>query len=119
MEGLTRKKEFKDISFTAYAGEILGFYGLVGAGRTEVMETIFGARRADAGKIFVEGKEVHFRSPKDAIEHNLGMVTEDRRRTGLMLQATLRHNIVLPSLPYHHRASASWTTSGKRTSPRR
>ena len=46
---------------------------------------------------------VHFRSPKDAIEHNLGMVTEDRRRTGLMLQATLRHNIVLPSLPYHHR----------------
>lgn len=103
VEGLTRKKEFKDISFTAYAGEILGFYGLVGAGRTEVMETIFGARRADAGKIFVEGKEVHFRSPKDAIEHNLGMVTEDRRRTGLMLQATLRHNIVLPSLPYHHR----------------
>ena len=103
VEGLTRKKEFKDISFTAYAGEILGFYGLVGAGRTEVMETIFGARRADAGKIFVEGKEVHFRSPKDAIEHNLGMVTEDRRRTGLMLQATLRSNIVLPSLPYHHR----------------
>lgn len=103
VEGLTRKKEFKDISFTAYAGEILGFYGLVGAGRTEVMETIFGARRADAGKIFVEGKQVHFRSPKDAIEHNLGMVTEDRRRTGLMLQATLRHNIVLPSLPYHHR----------------
>lgn len=103
VEGLTRKKEFKYISFTAYAGEILGFYGLVGAGRTEVMETIFGARRADAGKIFVEGKEVHFRSPKDAIEHNLGMVTEDRRRTGLMLQATLRHNIVLPSLPYHHR----------------
>ena len=103
VEGLTRKKEFKDISFTAYAGEILGFYGLVGAGRTEVMETIFGARRADAGKIFVEGKQVHFRSPKDAIEHNLGMVTEDRRRTGLMLQATLRSNIVLPSLPYHHR----------------
>ena len=103
VEGLTRKKEFKDISFTAYAGEILGFYGLVGAGRTEVMETVFGARRANAGKIFVEGKEVHFRSPKDAIEHNLGMVTEDRRRTGLMLQATLRHNIVLPSLPYHHR----------------
>lgn len=103
VEGLTRKKEFKDISFTAYAGEILGFYGLVGAGRTEVMETIFGARRADAGKIFVEGKQVHFRSPKDAIEHNLGMVTEDRRRTGLMLQATLRHNIVLPSLLYHHR----------------
>ena len=103
VEGLTRKKEFKDISFTAYAGEILGFYGLVGAGRTEVMETVFGARRADAGKIFVEGKQVHFRSPKDAIEHNLGMVTEDRRRTGLMLQATLRHNIVLPSLPYHHR----------------
>ena len=103
VEGLSRAKEFRDISFTAYEGEILGFYGLIGAGRTEVMETIFGARTADAGKVFVEGEEVHFKSPKEAIEHRVGLVTEDRRRTGLMLQATLCHNIVLPSLPYHHK----------------
>ncbi len=103
VEGLTRGREFRNISFAAYAGEILGFYGLIGAGRTEVMETIFGARKPESGKVFVQGKEVSFRSPKDAIEHQVGLVTEDRRRTGLMLQASLRHNIVLPSLPYHHR----------------
>lgn len=98
VEGLTRKNEFSDISFTAYAGEILSFAGLVGAGRTEVMETIFGARKADSGKIFVNGKEVVFRSPKDAIDAGLGMVTEDRRRTGLMLRTTVKKNIALPSL---------------------
>ena len=103
VEGLSRTREFRDISFTAYAGEILGFYGLIGAGRTEVMETIFGARKADSGKVFIEDKEVHFKSPRDAIRYRVGMVTEDRRRTGLMLQAPLKHNIVLPSLPYHHR----------------
>ncbi|HWR22810.1 MAG TPA: sugar ABC transporter ATP-binding protein [Feifaniaceae bacterium] len=103
VESLSRGREFQNISFTAYAGEILGFYGLIGAGRTEVMETIFGARRKESGKVFVQGKEVSFNSPKDAIEHRMGLVTEDRRRTGLMLQTSLRHNIVLPSLPYHHR----------------
>ena len=102
VEGLTRSKEFKDISFTAYAGEILGFYGLVGAGRTEVMETIFGARRQDSGRIFVEGQAVNFKSPRCAITHQIGLVTEDRRRTGLMLQSSVCHNIVLPSLPQHH-----------------
>jgi len=99
VEGLTRKGEFYDISFTAYAGEILSFSGLIGAGRTEVMETIFGARKADSGKVFINGKEVVFKSPKDAINAGIGMVTEDRRRTGLMLQASVKKNIVLPSLP--------------------
>lgn len=103
VEGLTRKNEFYDISFTAYAGEILSFAGLVGAGRTEVMETIFGARRADSGKIYVNGKEVAFRSPKDAINTGIGMVTEDRRRTGLMLRTTVKKNLVLPSLPRNSR----------------
>ena len=103
VEGLSRDREFEDISFKAYAGEILGISGLVGAGRTEVMETIFGAREADSGKVFVEDTQVKFASPGDAIEHKLGLVTEDRRTTGLMLQAMLKNNIVLPSLVKNHK----------------
>ncbi len=101
VEGLNRKGEFSDVSFTAYQGEILGFSGLVGAGRTEVMETIFAARKADSGKVFVNGEEVHFKGPKDAIEDRIGLVTEDRRRTGLMLKTTIKRNMVLPSLTKH------------------
>lgn len=101
VEGLTREGAFKDISFTAYAGEILGFSGLVGAGRTEVMEAIFGATPIDSGKVFVKGEEVHFKNPKEAISHKIGLVTEDRRRTGLLLEKNIIENTSLPSLPFH------------------
>lgn len=100
VENLRRDKEFKDVSFAAYAGEILGFAGLVGAGRTEVMETIFGARKPDAGLIYVDQEVQHFQSPKEAIAKHLGMVTEDRRRTGLMLRQSVEDNLVLPSLEH-------------------
>jgi ABC-type sugar transport system ATPase subunit len=103
VEGLTRNGEFKDISFSVYAGEILGISGLIGAGRTEVMETVFGARHAHEGKVFVRGKEVYFNSPMEAINEKIGMVTEDRRRTGLMLNAKTKNNMVLPSLVDHHK----------------
>jgi ABC-type sugar transport system ATPase subunit len=103
VEGLTSRSVLRDVSFFACAGEVLGFYGLVGAGRTEVMETIFGVREKSAGKIFVEGKEVSFSSPRDAIAHNIGFVTEDRRRTGLMLNAMVKDNTVLPSLVFHQK----------------
>jgi ABC-type sugar transport system ATPase subunit len=103
VEGLASGTVFKDLSFTAYAGETLGFYGLIGAGRTEVMETIFGAREKSAGRVFVEGKEAFFSSPGDAIVNNIGFVTEDRRRTGLMLNAMVKDNTVLPSLVFHRR----------------
>ena len=101
VEHLTRRKEIEDVTFTAYAGEILGVYGLIGAGRTETLETVFGARKPDSGNIFIRGKEVHYTSPRDAIADRIGMVTEDRRRTGLMLAKSVRDNIVLPSLPMH------------------
>jgi ABC-type sugar transport system ATPase subunit len=101
VEDLTIPGVFEPISFTLYAGETLGFYGLIGAGRTEVMETIFGARKPASGRIFLQGKEVSFNSPKDAITANIGFVTEDRRRTGLMLNNLLRDNLVLPSLIRH------------------
>lgn len=101
VEGLCQSGVFEDISFSAYAGEIVGFSGLVGAGRTEVMEAIFGATRLDAGKIFLEGREVRFKNPKEAISHNIGLVTEDRRRTGLLLAKNIVENTSLPSLPFH------------------
>ena len=101
VENLTRKGVFEDISFTAYAGQILGFSGLVGAGRTEVMEALFGATRLDEGKVYLEGEEVKFNFPKEAIAHNVGLVTEDRRRTGLLLAKNIVENISLPSLPFH------------------
>ena len=103
VENLCQKGKFENVSFHANAGEIVAFSGLVGAGRTEVMEAIFGATKLTSGKVFLNGEEVHIKSPWDAISRGIGLATEDRRRTGLMLQATLRHNIVLPSLPYHHR----------------
>lgn len=112
VENLSRSKEFQDISFTAYAGEILGVYGLIGAGRTETMETIFGARKPDSGKVYIKGEEVHFHSPLDAIANGMGMVTEDRRRTGLMLEKDVKDNMVLPSIPMHKKrfnfADALW-----------
>jgi ABC-type sugar transport system ATPase subunit len=103
IEHLTRAGEFKDVSFSAYSGEILGISGLIGAGRTEVMETIFGARAADSGKVFVRGTEAAFKNPMEAIEAKIGMVTEDRRRTGLMLNAKTSNNLVLPSLVNNHK----------------
>ncbi|MDR1256898.1 MAG: sugar ABC transporter ATP-binding protein [Spirochaetaceae bacterium] len=103
VEGLTRNGEFSDISFSAYSGEILGISGLIGAGRTEVMETVFGARRAHRGRVFVRGEEVFFKSPMEAIRAKIGMVTEDRRRTGLMISAKTKNNMVLPSLVDHHK----------------
>lgn len=103
VENLCRSGVFENISFSVYSGEILGFSGLVGAGRTEVMEAIFGATKLDCGKIYLEGKEVHFSSPREAIEHNIGFVTEDRRRTGLLLEKNIVENTALPSLRAHSR----------------
>lgn len=98
VEGLCKTGVFQDISFCAYEGEILGFAGLVGAGRTEVMEAIFGATTLDSGKIFINGIEMKIDSPRQAIEHHIGLVTEDRRRTGLLLKKKIKENISLPSL---------------------
>ncbi|MDR1133623.1 MAG: sugar ABC transporter ATP-binding protein [Synergistaceae bacterium] len=103
VENLSMEGVFKNISFAAHSGEILGIYGLIGAGRTEVMESIFGARGVTSGKIFVEGKEARFSSPRDAIASSIGLVTEDRRRTGLMLDALVKDNMVLPSLVQHQK----------------
>lgn len=99
VKNLTRKGYFNDVSFTVRSGEILGFSGLVGAGRSEVMECVFGIERAGSGEIYMHGERVKIDSPRDAIAHKMGMVTEDRLRRGLIHMLTLKFNIALAYLP--------------------
>ncbi len=96
--GLTRGRDVKGVSFVAHAGEVLGFAGLVGAGRTETMRLIFGADRADAGQIWVDGRPVVIRHPRDAVRHRICLLTEDRKRLGLVLNHSIRENFGLPNL---------------------
>ena len=98
VKNLTRKSVFEDISFNVRAGEIVGFYGLVGAGRSEVMRAVFGLDRADCGEIWMDGRRIRVRKPQDAIANGIALVTEDRKDTGLVLCRSIRENIALPSL---------------------
>ena len=86
----------RDISFSVRKGEILGISGLVGAGRTELAMLIFGAEPIESGEIRVEGKPVHIRSPQDAIQHGIGLLTEDRKGKGLFLEMAVGWNISFP-----------------------
>lgn len=108
VRNLTKKGKFKDISFSVHKGEILGFAGLVGAGRTEIMEAIFGYNPADSGEIWLHGEQVKISKPKDAINRGMVMVTEDRKLTGLFLGLSISHNMTIPDLkPYLNGISVS------------
>nr|WP_072536513.1 sugar ABC transporter ATP-binding protein [Anaerococcus mediterraneensis] len=98
VENLSKKGNYKDISFKLNKGEILGITGLVGSGRSEVLQTIFGIVKADSGKIKIKGKEVSINSPKAALENSLGLVPESRQTQGLVLDYPISDNIVLPVL---------------------
>ncbi|STO06930.1 MULTISPECIES: sugar ABC transporter ATP-binding protein [Exiguobacterium] len=89
---------FHNVSFDVRAGEIVGFSGLMGAGRTEVMRALFGADRAKAGVVKLNGKEVRIKKPADAIAHGIAFLTEDRKGEGLLLDFSLRENLSLPTL---------------------
>lgn len=89
---LTRQGVFEDVSFQVRKGEILGFAGLMGAGRTEVVRGIFGIDPVDSGEIFINQEKVTIRSPRDAIEQGMGMVPEDRKLTGLVLCRSVNDN---------------------------
>ena len=91
-------KTFKNISFEVHKGEILGFCGLVGAGRTEIMRAVFGIDKFDSGEVFLEGKKLDIKSPADAIENGLAMVTEDRRGSGIISGLPVKYNISLAYL---------------------
>lgn len=99
VKNLGREGVFKDINFELKKGEILGFFGLVGAGRTEVMRCIYGADHATTGEIFVHGKKRQIKSPVDAMNCGIGLVPEDRRKQGLALALDVNENINLSN--YH------------------
>ena len=97
-EHLSRGKAVKDVSFELRKGEILGFSGLMGAGRTEVARLLFGADKRDSGKIFIHGKEVDIQSTEDAVKAGIGYLSEDRKRYGLLVDKTVEENTCLASL---------------------
>ncbi|BCB70358.1 D-ribose transporter ATP-binding protein [Vreelandella aquamarina] len=97
VQGLTRPGEFSDISFDVSAGEILGFFGLIGSGRSEIMNALFGMRSA-AGQVRLAGEVVQLADASDAIKKGLGFVTENRKEQGLVLNQTVRANITMASL---------------------
>jgi ribose transport system ATP-binding protein len=98
VENFSRKGAVDNISFTVNQGELLGFSGLVGAGRTELARLIFGADKKSKGKIFLEGKEVEIKEPADAIKNGIALLTEDRNRQGLVLDMTIAENVTLSNL---------------------
>jgi len=98
VENLCRDEVVRDVSFSARAGEVLGFAGLAGAGRTETMRMVFGADTPDAGRICVDGTETVIRNPRDAIRSGICLLTEDRKNQGLVLGHSVRENFGLPNL---------------------
>jgi len=98
IKNLNRYKTLKDINFDLHKGEILGFSGLMGAGRTELARAIFGADPIDSGEIHVNGKRAKINKPADAVRQGICYLSEDRKRFGLMLDMDVKNNMVIPSL---------------------
>ncbi|MBS5387447.1 MAG: sugar ABC transporter ATP-binding protein [Clostridiales bacterium] len=98
VEHLRAGKMVKDVSFELRKGEILGFSGLMGAGRTETARAIFGADKIEGGDIYVHGRKVTIKSPKDAVKHGIGYLSEDRKRYGVIVEKTLTENTTMASL---------------------
>lgn len=99
VEGLGRGDAFQDVAFSVRAGEIVGFAGLVGAGRTEVARVLFGIDRADAGVVRLDGRPVAFANPSAALRAGIAYVPEDRHQDGLVLDLPIAENVTLPILP--------------------
>ena len=98
VENLNKKNFFKNITFNLRRGEVLGFAGLLGAGRTAIMKTIFGAEKLDSGKIILNKKELKIKNPRDAIKNKICLLTEDRKEEGLILNHSSQDNFSLPNL---------------------
>ena len=104
VEGLSSPGKFQNVSFTLHAGDVLGFAGLIGAGRSEVAQAIFGLDPKTTGKIFVEGKPLKLRDVNASLAAGIGLLPEDRKRLGLVLSMNCRENSSLASLPFLSRA---------------
>ncbi len=98
VENLNVNERLKEINFELHKGEILGISGLMGAGRTRLAKTLFGAEKIKSGSIYLEGREVFLKSPRDAINAGIGLVTEDRKTEGLILDLSVKQNISLPNI---------------------
>ncbi len=99
VNALSCPNKIEDISFAAHKGEIFGIYGLMGSGRTEIFNCLFGLDKPSAGRISVDGAPILVSKPSDAMAHGLALVTEDRKQTGLNLSDSVRANICMASLP--------------------
>jgi inositol transport system ATP-binding protein len=98
VKNISLEGKFKNVSFSVRRGEILGFAGLMGSGRTEVIESIFGVYPPESGEILVDGKPVNIRQPMDAIAAGMGLLTEDRKMTGLYLPLSVRDNMIASNI---------------------
>ncbi len=98
VKNLNAGRMVRNVNFSVYEGEIVGFAGLMGAGRTETTRAIFGVDPKESGEIILEGKEVKVQSPKDAIQAGIVLAPEDRKKDGLCTKLSIRHNIALPNL---------------------
>ena len=97
----TREGKYQDINFAVRKGEIFGIAGLVGAGRSEIVEGLFGYKPADSGEIYIKGEKAIINNPLDAMKHKIGFVTEDRKLTGLFLNLSITDNMIMPEMsPY-------------------
>ena len=100
VKGFNAGRMVRDIDFSLYEGEIVGFAGLMGAGRTETTRAIFGVDPKDSGQIFLDGREVAIKNPRDAIQAGIVLAPEDRKKDGLCTKLSIRHNIALPNLDF-------------------
>lgn len=101
--GFSAKNRFSDINVTLHAGEIVGLYGLLGSGRSEFVNALYGNEPRDAGEVLIDGKPTDLRTPADSIRAGISLVTEDRKQTGLSLTASVAHNITVANLPHYTR----------------
>ena len=116
VEGFSSGKLFQNINFSLKRGEILGFAGLVGAGRTELMESIFGLRKGASGKIIKDGKEIVIKNPLDAIRNRLALIPEDRKNVGLDLIESVRSNLTIANLSEYTKGGFVDKTAERRVS---
>ncbi|RYD03564.1 hypothetical protein N752_19345 [Desulforamulus aquiferis] len=98
LKAYTKKKYYHDINLFVRPGEILGLYGLMGSGRTEIVKGIFGILKKDSGEMYMHGKKVSINDPFDAIENNIAFVTEDRKNEGLVLTASVYENVSMANI---------------------
>ncbi|MBR0573484.1 MULTISPECIES: sugar ABC transporter ATP-binding protein [Pasteurellaceae] len=114
IKNFCREDHYQNVNFKVYKGEIFGIAGLVGAGRSEIVEGLFGYKPADSGEIYIHGKKVDIRTPNDAMKHKIGFVTEDRKLTGLFLNLSITDNIIMPKMsPYLENFLLSVTKANK------